>query len=1178
MIFRRYNIKLRFGFILLIVFSLSIQSSSARETDKNYISKLSENFKTPPSENNPYVWWHWINGNITKDGITKDLEWMKKVGINGAIIFNVGTMDDEIHRDVKFRSKEWWAMVEHAGKEADRLGLKLGIHNCDGWSHSGGPWVKPEESMKEITYNETFVSGGTDKIVIPTPATKEGFYRDIAILAYPVKGNSSFANSKKLSSNLPDFDSCILLDNDKSTKLKIHASEKKPVNFTYQFDDDTKIASVSVETGEQRIYDFTLDIQVSEDGGIFKTIKHFKSNSKGVLGWNTLGEGSTVTLNFEPSKCKYLRLNFTQSVKFVLSDIAFSTKNRIEFWEAKSAQIHYTEHGGASECYSPDYKSWNDDNSKSTIQKMEIVDLTQKLEANNVLNWTPKNGKWKIVRIGYTSTGKTNSPSTVEGRGLETDKLDPEFMEKHYDSFMSDVVKRAAASNTRSMKYTEIDSWEVGVQNWTEGFQNIFKEKRGYDMIPFLPVLICGQIVESYEVSERFLWDYRRTLADLIASSCFEHLADLARKDGLKVFAEGSGRQQYLYDPINYSRYADIPKGEFWAGFGDTGANLNENPGIVKTMRPRIDCKVASSVAHIYGGQLASAESFTGGAASTIAQGPFDIKMLGDKAFTMGINYMVLHTSVHQPYTNLKPGFSLGGAGSFFTRNNIIYENCNEWMSYLSRCQYLLRQGKFVADVCYFTGDNVPNYLGYRNELSVPLPKGYDYDGINSDIILNHMSVANGKIVLSSGMEYRVLLLPDDKEMEWDVLSKIKKLVAAGATVIGPKPQGTHGLNNYQELDSEVKKSADEIWGKCDGLKVKENSYGKGKVIWGKSFEIIFEEMNVIPDFQYSGTADKMELNYIHRKTDDAEIYFVANSRYREENIVASFRVKNKTPYLFYASTGKIVKPAEFEIKDGFVKMPLHFDPAGSVFVVFANEKPCNSVIKSTMKSVCISMNGENKPVAEFYTSGESTFTFSNGITKTVKADVPKSIVIGEKWDIVFPQVNKPSVELKDSRLFKWNESNNDDIKYFSGTAIYKSNFIISKNYIEKDVKLNIDLGKVRNLASIKINGKLCAGLWKEPFRADISSYVKEGKNTIEIDVTDTWTNRLIGDEQLPADIKYKNNLISEFPKWMKDKKIVRTSGRTTFTLRDFYKKDKKLIDAGLFGPIEIKPSIIKKL
>lgn len=1155
---------------------LTIQCSKpTSKSDSISISQLAENFKIPPSENNPYTWWHWINGNITKDGITKDLEWMKEVGIKGAIIFNVGMMDDEIHRAVKFRSDEWWSMVEHAEKEADRLDLELGIHNCDGWSHSGGPWITPEESMKQITYNEIFVSGKTDKIILPKPFSKEGFYRDIAILAYPIKSPSLNLRSENITSNLPGFDAAFLIDNDKTTHLKLQASKKKPVHFTFKFDTTEEIASVSIATSEKRIYDFTVEIQVANDGRNFKTIEKFKSNSKGILGWNTVGEGSTVTLNFKKQSCKQLRLKFTESTRFVLSNIQLNAANRIELWEAKSAQIHYTEHGGGNEFYTPDFGSWEADNSQSTIQKDEIIDLTQKMNSDDVLDWKPGKGNWKVVRMGYTSTGKTNGPSTVEGRGLEADKLNPELMKKHYKMHMGEVVKRANSSNTRSMKYTEIDSWENGVQNWTKGFKDIFKNECGYNMVPFLPVLTSGQIVESYEVSERFLWDYRRTLANLIANACFGNMADLARKDGLQVFAEGSGRQQYLYDPINYSRKADIPKGEFWTSWGETGANLNQNPSPIRTMRPRIDCKVAASVAHIYGKQLAGSESFTGSAANTMQQGPFDIKMLGDKAFSMGINYMVLHTSVHQPYTNLKPGFSLGGAGSYFTRNNIMYENGKEWFNYLSRCQYLLRQGKFVADVCCFTGDNVPNYLGFRNELSVPLPEGYDYDGINSDIILNHMSVKDGKIILSSGMEYRVLLLPNDDAMELNVLQKIEELVAAGAIVVGPIPQRIHGLSNYQNNDDAVKKLADEIWGNIDGEKVKENTFGKGKVIWGKSFEAIFAGMNTIPDFQFTSEADTVEINYIHRKVDDVDIYFVANGRYRTEHITATFRVDNKVPYLFYPDLGKVVKPANYSIEDGKIVIPLHFDPAGSVFVLFADGKPVSSIVNVSDENVKVVFNNDEKIEAEFSSSGAYNFKLSSGETKKVNVNIPESLVIKESWDISFPLNDEESIILLDSELFKWNESDDNAIKYFSGTASYKTNFSIPADYVQEDTKISIDLGKVRYLATVKVNGKECARLWKEPFQTDISEFIQQGTNTLEIEVTNTIANRLIGDEFLPVDVKYKNNLLAEFPEWMDDEKIKRASGRTTFTIRKFFKKDSRLSDSGLFGPVVIKPSII---
>ncbi len=657
-----------------------------------------------------------------------------------------------------------------------------------------------------------------------------------------------------------------------------------------------------------------------------------------------------------------------------------------------------------------------------------VIDLSDKLGEDGALDWIPPAGSWKVIRVGQTTTGKTNGPSTLEGRGLEADKLSPDALTKHYSNFMKLLIEREVNENTNSLAYTEIDSWEAGPQNWTNGLMEIFQELNGYDMKPYLPVLAGGHVVASYELSERFLWDFRKTLAHLIQEGCFRHLANLADRDGLVAFSEGSGRQQYLYDPINFQSTAPIPKGEFWIG-PDHGSLVPDGSPMM-AMRPRIDCKVASSVAHIYGGQLAASESFTGGQPAWYF-GPFENKMLGDQAFTMGVNWIVLHTSVHQPYTHLKPGFSLGAAGSHFHRNNIVYEQSNAWISYMTRCQYMLRKGLFVADVLCFTGEDVPNYLGFRHELSVALPEGYDYDGCNAEIV-QQADVRNGKIILESGMEYQVLLLPDRPYMSLDLLTSIQGLLKKGATVIGPAPQQAPGLRGYPDQDQLVANLAEEIWGDCDGVRVKEHSYGKGRVIWGQSFEEIFQGMDVLPDFSFAGGDKGDEINYIHRRMGQTDIYFVANAEPEAKQLTTKFRTEGKLPLLFDPGSGEVIQLAAYHAQDGSIELPLTLDPYGSAFIVFVPGKPTTHV--RSMKGPeqpCVSLATDGSPVAEIFTSGSYRIEEMDGASREVKVNVPGEYSLDGTWKISFPHEDAEKRRMIDSELFPWNESEDPEIRFF---------------------------------------------------------------------------------------------------------------------------------------------------
>ena len=1135
-------------------------------------SPLQAEFSNPPLSSRPFTWWHWINGNITKDGITRDLEWMKDFGLGGAIVFNVGMLPDELPRKVPFGTEPWWGMVDHAIAEADRLGLKLGFHNCDGWSHSGGPWMTPEQSMKKLVWTERFVQAGDRDIVLEQPETILDYYRDVAILALPVPDRSPLIRASRLSCNRPGFQPEVLLDHDTGTTLALrNVKANQLVHLDFHFDLPQEIAAVTLTAMGQRIKGFSLSFEVSEDGVTYRSIKTFHSQSRGQLGWKTQGDGSTLTFSFPQQRTRHFRVAFLTCGDFDLAEVTLYASERIDLWEIKAGHMQYTEHGGSPETYIPDPNRYQQDRSFGAVDRAAILDLGDKLRTDHRLDWTPEKGNWRILRIGYTTTGQTNGPSTVEGRGLEADKLDPAALETHYAGFMKKLRAREVNRQTSSLSYTEIDSWEAGVQNWTGKMEEVFQDLNGYDMTPYLPVLVGGYVVESYEVSERFLWDFRKTLAHLIRQGCFQHLADLAGSDGLTAFAEGSGRQQYLYDPINYQSAAPIPKGEFWVG-RDGGANLTAASAL--PMRPRIDCKVAASVAHLYGRQLAASESFTGG---TLAWefGPYDNKMLGDQAFTMGVNWIVLHTSAHQPYSHLKPGFSLGGAGSHFHRNNIVYTASNAWPHYMARCQYLLRQGLFVADVLYFTGEDVPNYLGFRDELSVPLPEGYDYDGCNAEILLEQAQVERGDIVLKSGMTYRLLMLPDRPAMSLAMTRCIQELVQQGATVVGPPPQVAPGLRDYPRRDLEVREIATQVWGDCDGRGVKEHRYGQGRVIWGKSFAEIARDLDLSPDFDCQTGRDDAQVHYIHRRLGEADIYFVANALLRDETIRARFRVGDKVPQLYCPDTGEVMATAYYRQGEGSVEVPLHLDPAGSVFVVFTpgtSHRSVTDVTGGAMPRLTYAP-GESME-GEFSASGDYRVTTSDGTHREVQVTCPADIHLDGLWDMRFPMAKGPEAKTLRSELFAWNESGDPEIRYFSGTATYSQSFELPVDRLAEGHRVYIDLGDVRKLARVRINGKPCPDLWKVPFRAEITDRVVAGTNRIEVEVTNTWTNRMIGDEQLPADVRYKRYLTA-LPDWL-DGSVPRDSERQTFTIQRFYDKNDRLIPSGLLGPVTIQTTTTK--
>ncbi len=544
----------------------------------------------------------------------------------------------------------------------------------------------------------------------------------------------------------------------------------------------------------------------------------------------------------------------------------------------------------------------------SLINPQKIVDLTGRMQADGHLEWDVPEGEWVILRLGYTPTGKASHPTVPEARGFECDKFSREAVQAFWEEGMLKAIMEEAGPLTGKVwNNVLIDSYEVGNQNWTPRMSEEFQKRRGYSIYPFLPVL-AGYVVGSPEISERFLWDFRRTLAELFAENYSGYFAELCHKHGMKLSIEPYGNGPF--EDITYGGRADIPMGEFWVEGWATET-----------------CKLAGSIGHVYGHRIIGAESFTAGEGRWQSH-PYAIKTLGDRVYTLGVNRFIFHRYAHQPWLNWKPGMTMGPFGFNFDRTNTWWEMGKAWIKYLTRCQYLLQQGVFVGDVLFFVGEHAPNSALWRPDLKA---KGYDYDSCNAEVLLTRIKVQNGYLTLPDGTRYRLLVLPDSEFMTPEVAGKVRDLVKAGAIVIGPKPRKSPSLTNYPKCDEEVRRIADDVWGNCDGKTVKEHTYGKGKVIWGKALEDVLKELNLPPDFESTDP----HITFIHRRDGDVDIYFLSNQSYFSREVSCTFRVKGKVPELWHPDTGRMEKAVVYQEKGGRITLPIRFDPAGSVFVVF---------------------------------------------------------------------------------------------------------------------------------------------------------------------------------------------------------------------------------------------------
>lgn len=548
-----------------------------------------------------------------------------------------------------------------------------------------------------------------------------------------------------------------------------------------------------------------------------------------------------------------------------------------------------------------------------TIPSGNVIDLTSHLTDTGKLDWEVPPGKWTILRVGHVPTGKDNHPAPPEGDGLEVDKLSKEALDHHWNGMMAKVISDAGPLAGKVLNNALIDSYEVGSQNWTPKFRSEFTKRRGYDPLPMLPTL-TGRIIDSREKTERFLWDYRRTIADLFAENYYGHFGDLCHESGLQFSTEPYGNGGF--NDIESGVRADILMGEFWIG----GAAMET-------------VKDAASAAHISGDKIVGAESFTAdeGRGKWLEE-PYGVKALGDLAFCRGVNRHIFHRYAMQPWMNLVPGMTMGPWGSHFERTQTWWPNgAAAWLKYVARCQYMLQSGKFSADML--------NYVGEDSPVAAPdpgLPTGYDYDDADVTTLMK-ATVRGGRIVLPSGTSYRMLMLPNARYMTPRVARKVKSLLESGATIYGSAPLGSPSLQNYPACDEEVRSIARELWG---NEKFGNRRVGKGQLLWGMKVEELPRALGLLPDFAIAEKASGARVISIHRKVGDADVYFVSNQRYRPANVHALFRVTGKVPELWHPETGRTQNAIAYRTQNGQTSVPLFLGPAESTFVVFRKPAP----------------------------------------------------------------------------------------------------------------------------------------------------------------------------------------------------------------------------------------------
>ncbi len=777
------------------------------------------------------------------------------------------------------------------------------------------------------------------------------------------------------------------------------------------------------------------------------------------------------------------------------------------------------------------------------------------LDAKGMLNWQVPVGKWMILRFGHTHTGIRLQATNPHNEGLAMDHLSREAAGRHFEEIAKKMLEDKRAVNGKNPVYFYLDSWEVRIANWTPDFREEFQRRKGYDMTPYLPVL-AGMIVDNRDISNRFLHDYRMTIGDCIADNYYGTFSDLSHQYGMQYRAE-MATTPLPVDMLKCLGRVDLPFGEFWTET-DLPDGRNEP-------WERMFGKQAASAAHIYGLPYAAAEALT------VIQkhwehSPFQLKKTVDQAFCSGVNRLMIHTFTHSPPETRAPGYEYF-AGTHFNPQITWWDQAHAFTNYISRCQYLLQRGHFVADVCYYQGDQIPAFVPMK-QAQPGLGVGYDYDMINTEALLTRLAVENGRLVLPDGMCYRLLVLPETDRINPAVLEKIAELVEQGATVLGRRPLSAYGLTNFPGNDSLVVNLGRKLWGDCDGVTVHQRSYGAGgRIICGKPARQVLNEDSILPDFEYISRHKKAEIDFIHRQVVNGnqamDIYFVINSKDNWEEIDGIFRVDNRRPELWDPATGAEKAQYIYSLDSGRVTMPLRLAPYGSAFVVFRKPAVPVSVARIKRDSETVFPTGndpvsdipildiiamdDNQLTLEAWRTGDYRIELSDGrAVPTGRLQIVTPLKIKGPWKITFPAGRGAPDSARFDQLISWTKSQIDGIKYFSGTAQYRHDFYIEASLIDQNTQYYLDLGKVRDLAEITLNEQNLPVLWKPPFRVDITPWLQAGQNRLLVKITNLWPNRLIGDQKLPR------------------------TERIGFTNIAKFTKNTPLFESGLLGPVQI--------
>ncbi|MFZ4412465.1 MAG: glycosyl hydrolase [Bacteroidales bacterium] len=1110
-------------------------------------------FQTPPQSTKVHTWWHWMNGNISKEGISKDLESMKQQGIVQASIFDVGLPSATLLDipKVKFGTAEWYDMFRWSLREANRFGISIGFHNCGGWSQSGGPWITPESSMKQYGWSKTIVDGGKIiKTQLTQPPTRNDFYRDAMVVAFPISEpqNSYQTAHPKVKFNnqeasaLSDSNPMSKIDLKKGDSILISFSKLQTINkvafFPFIYNSETRKT-------ERASINSQFSLLTSSDGITFTKIKDLEF----------VGINKMIMVEFPETNTKFYKLVCVNCpAAYTIGEIELLKGDEDPSYSPKITNL--LEKTQVVSAIQESQLELTTENSQKGIAANSVIDISSFVTPQGYLNWKAPRGRWGIIRFGYTTTGRKNVCSTFEGRGLECDKMDTAALNLHFNSFAGKLIKEAGSYNGNTFKFLLIDSWEAYYQNWTKNFPEEFKKLRAYNITQWIPVL-CGETVENTKLSEGFLHDFQLTISDMIAEKYYKHFAELCHKNQLELHAEviyGNTGEYPFLDVLKSNNYVDMPMTEFWARPNSAQiikyeAKSRPNP---YSIFPQFSTFEGNK-------KIIGTEAYTGFA--NYSESPFDLKPFGDEMFCSGINQMILHSNVHQPTDN-KPGLTLERYAAHFNRHNPWWEYSQDWLTYQARIQSVLQKGEPVADVVFYIGDKLPQSLS--KSIMNNLPYGFTAYPCNFDMLKNKAKVVDGKLSFGGSQKYTLLTLPDKTNMDLSTLKLIAQLVNNGLVLYGPKPLVMLSMQDIKNNEIEFNQLTEKLWGESIENNVVNNKYGKGKVIWGKPIDKILNELKAIPDFT-TNQNDPKNIMYFHKKVGDEDVYFVFNQQNRTLNRELLFRMEGKTPEIWNAENGTICSPSIYATEQNQMRIPVTFNPYQSLIFVFKNGKPENFISKvslagkqlfpqkllsDTIYSIPQVSFTNNSNQFSTEQTGNYIFTTNKNELLTKSLTQPTIFTIENfKGIIEFYPIYKDTIQsVEISKLISLTEFVNPKIKYFAGKSKYTIVFDVPTDFVATNDSIVLNLGKIDATAEVRLNGQLLACLWQPNVNIPITNLLKTN-NILEVTVANVCRNRFIGDYIQYGSIK---------------------SMWTSSPIEQFLNKETSLKPSGLIGPIKL--------